>query len=124
MLAIGPWSVRAAQQSNGRAALEVYEQGELLDVTVASRLGTELLRGARSCVRVDGRTGFAWGRLPTGGALPAVTFADGRLKRVRHPARVVALAGEFWLAWAEGQCGHVLVEHATGAVERLRTRRI
>lgn len=123
----GPWSVRAApSHRRGRAALEVYEHGELLDVVVASTLGSGLLRGARRCVRGGQPTGFAWGRLPSDRSLPTVTFTGsrlGRLSGLRQPARVVTLAGEFWLAWVEGPCGGVAVQHGDGAVVRLRAGR-
>ncbi|MER5637336.1 hypothetical protein ABT095_10315 [Kitasatospora sp. NPDC002227] len=120
----GPWSVRLTHQRGARAALEVYEQGELLDVMVASALSPDLLRGARHCELSDGRSGFAWGRLTAAVGHPRVTFTTGRLKRLHLPTEVLPLAGEFWLAWAEGQCDGVQVELPTGAVERLRTRRI
>ncbi|MET9398744.1 hypothetical protein [Kitasatospora sp. NPDC002965] len=146
----GPWSVRSvrAGRSRGRTALEVYEYGELVDVLVASRLGAGLLRGAR-CWKVPNpggrggagrfagsgrrrvRHGLAWGRLPRGGAAPSVGFtaapAAGRLLRrpgrsapVVEVAEVVTVAGQLWLAWAEGVFGGVLVETADGAASERR----
>ncbi|MFE7562642.1 hypothetical protein [Kitasatospora sp. NPDC057500] len=126
---VGPWSVRGAPAGRGRrAALEVYEYGELVDVLVAARLGRGLLRGARAWSgtgaggRRRPRQGLAWGRLPQGGAVPAVGFTGGRpLRLPGRPApvvaagEVVAVAGEFWLAWAEGVFDGVLVEAAGGA---------
>ncbi|MFF2661553.1 hypothetical protein ACFVUH_29835 [Kitasatospora sp. NPDC058032] len=129
---VGPWSVRSVPAGRGRAALEVYEHGELVDVLVAARLGRGLLRGARAWTgagtgawtggRRRIRHGLAWGRLPRGGAAPAVGFTGGRLLRLPgRPAPVVAagevvtVAGEFWLAWAEGVFDGVLVEPAGGA---------
>ncbi|MFF7457308.1 hypothetical protein [Kitasatospora sp. NPDC008115] len=125
----GPWSVRGVPTGRGRrAALEVYEHGELVDVLVAARLGRGLLRGARAWSgtgaggRRRPRQGLAWGRLPQGGAVPAVGFTGGRALRLPgRPAPVVAagevvtVAGEFWLAWAEGVFDGVLVEAAGGA---------
>ncbi|MER5352822.1 hypothetical protein ABT093_21115 [Kitasatospora sp. NPDC002551] len=131
---VGPWSVRSVPAGRGRgcgrAALEVYEHGELVDVLVAARLRRGLLRGARAWAgpgagtggRRRTRHGLAWGRLPHGGAVPTVGFTGGRLLRLPgRPApvvavgEVVAVAGEFWLAWAEGVFDGVLVEAAGGA---------
>jgi len=119
----GPWSVRTTQPRRGRVALEVYEHGELLDVMVASTLSTALLRGARRCVRGGRPAGFAWGRLPADGSLPSVAFTGGWLSRSRRSARVVPLAGAFWLAWADGPCGGVLVRHGDEPPTRLRAGR-
>ncbi|WP_380285052.1 hypothetical protein [Kitasatospora purpeofusca] len=142
---VGPWSVRSVPAGRGRrAALEVYEHGELVDVLVAARLGRGLLRGARAWAgagagaggRRRARHGLAWGRLPHGGGAPAVGFTGGRLLRLPgRPSPVVAagevvtVAGEFWLAWAEGVFDGVLVETADGAgserspLTRVRTAR-
>ncbi|MFJ3788270.1 hypothetical protein [Kitasatospora sp. NPDC090091] len=128
----GPWSVRSARATRGRLALEVYEYGELADVLVATRLGLPLLRGARRCTLLGAResSALSWGRLPHGGAVPTVGFTGGRLRRPGRPGRIVAVpevvtvAGEFWLAWAEGRFDGVLVRHAGGcerqALERVR----
>ncbi|GAA2137133.1 hypothetical protein GCM10009760_17210 [Kitasatospora kazusensis] len=143
----GPWSVRSTPHRNGRATLEVYEHGELLDVMVTSALSSGLLRGARrgarNCAghragRCTGRcarhsaghparggqpVGFAWGRLPRNRVLPTVAFTGGRLSRRRQPARLFTLSGEFWLAWAEELCGGVLVGCGDESPLRLRTGR-
>ncbi|MFJ4090094.1 hypothetical protein ACIPYS_00790 [Kitasatospora sp. NPDC089913] len=131
--AAGPWSVRSvrAGRTRGRAALEVYEHDELVDVLVAARLAGGLLRGARAWAaagpggRRRPRHGLAWGRLPRGGAVPVVGFTGGRLLRlpgrpapVVHAAEVVTVGGEFWLAWGEGVFGGVLVEARGAAPER------
>ncbi len=111
---IGPWSVRTTGHRHRRAALEVYEHDELLDVVVLSRLSPQLLCGARRCV-TDGRAlGLAWGRLPADGRPPAVEFTGGRLRRLRRTARVVAVQGAFWLAWAEGGFSGVEVGRGGG----------
>ncbi|MGV9264358.1 hypothetical protein ACWDRR_06820 [Kitasatospora sp. NPDC003701] len=119
---LGPWSVRSVPASRGRAALEVYEHDELLDVVVAARLAPQVLRGARRCPNPGTRRSFglAWGRLPQGGPAPVVGFTAGRLRRAGRPALVVerpdvvTVAGEFWLAWAQGPFDGVLVEHPAG----------
>ncbi|MFB7619564.1 hypothetical protein [Kitasatospora sp. NPDC056181] len=124
----GPWAVRSARATRGRAALEVYEHGELLDVLVAARLTPHLLRGARRCAVPGsrGRYGLAWGRLAQDGAAPAVRFTGGwlgRAGRVTGSPEVVTVAGEFWLAWAHGRFDGVLVEHA-GGCERQSLARV
>ncbi|MEV0531798.1 hypothetical protein [Kitasatospora sp. NPDC050463] len=128
----GPWSVRGVPASRGRAALEVYEHGELLDVVVAARLAPQVLRGARRCPTPGtwGSFGLAWGRLPQDGPAPVVAFTAGRLRRAGRAAAVVerpdvlTVAGEFWLAWAQGPFDGVLVEHHAGRerqpLERVR----
>ncbi|MFJ4791842.1 hypothetical protein [Kitasatospora purpeofusca] len=131
--AAGPWSVRSvrAGRSRGRAALEIYEHDELVDVLVATRLTGGLLRGARAWAaagagrRRSSRLGLAWGRLPDGGAVPVVGFTGGRLLRlpgrpapVVRAAEVVTVGGEFWLAWGEGVFDGVLVEAGGAAPER------
>ncbi|MFE2720934.1 hypothetical protein [Kitasatospora sp. NPDC059327] len=128
---VGPWSLKGVRASRGRAALEVYEYGELLDVVVAARLAPRVLRGARRSPAPDapGCYGLAWGRLPQGGPAPVVGFTAGRLRRAGRPARVVEIpdvvtvAGEFWLAWARGSFDGVLVEHPAGP-ERQPLRRV
>jgi hypothetical protein len=107
-----------------RAALEVYEHGELLDVVVVSRLSPQVLRGARRSTCGGRDLALAWGRRPAEGPLPVVEFAGPRrtLRRVWVPAPAVAVSGEFWLAWAEGPFRTVRVQDAPGGcpAERLR----
>ncbi|MFD7828745.1 hypothetical protein [Kitasatospora sp. NPDC059803] len=149
----GPWSVRSLVGRRGRAALEVYQDGELADVLVAARLTPQLLRGARrSPAGGRARHVLAWGRLAADGSAPAVAFTARRLAgpfrsgrslwsvrslwpagpfRFERPAvgaEVVAVAGRFWLAWAEGPYTGVLVRHPGGdtterqPLERVRRR--
>ncbi|MFD0277060.1 hypothetical protein ACFVHB_24565 [Kitasatospora sp. NPDC127111] len=117
----GPWSVRSARATRGRAALEVYEYGELVDVLVAARLAAELLGGARRCAgagRAAHGSGLAWGRLPVDGA-PVVRFTRGwAAGRALATPELVTVAGEFWLAWAAGRFTGVRVEHAGRCVRR------
>ncbi|WP_406198370.1 hypothetical protein OH807_14210 [Kitasatospora sp. NBC_01560] len=128
----GPWTVRKARATGGRAALEVYEDGELVDVLVAARLAPQLLRGGRrgsaggtgagACA--DARYGLAWGRLPQDGAVPAVRFTSGwPAGRAGQASELVTVDGEFWLAWASGRFTGVLVEHA-GRCERRPLARV
>ncbi|MER6302613.1 hypothetical protein ABT247_24080 [Kitasatospora sp. NPDC001539] len=126
----GPWSVRSvAGSGRGRAALELYQHGELADVLVAARLVPQLVRGARRSPAAGGRSHvLVWGRLPLDGAVPSVVFTGGRrlFRTVRTaPAEVVTVAGCFWLAWAHGPFDAVVVEHpAGGRAERLPLRRV
>lgn len=126
----GPWSVRSVGSGRGRAALELYQHGELADVLVAARLTPQLVRGARRSPAAGNRSHvLAWGRLPADGAAPSVVFTGGRrlfrTVRAAAAAEVVTVAGSFWLAWAEGPFDAVLVEHpAGGPVERLPLQRV
>ncbi|MBV6695933.1 hypothetical protein [Kitasatospora aureofaciens] len=130
---VGPWSVRSVGAGRGRAALEVYEHGELADVLVAARLTPQLLRGGRRSA-AGGRAYqvLAWGRLAADGTAPAVAFTGGgwlrgvlRGARAAVAAEVVTVGGRFWLAWAEGPFDGVVVEHpAAGGVERLTLERV
>ncbi|MFF2149325.1 hypothetical protein [Kitasatospora sp. NPDC058190] len=129
----GPWSVRSVGSGRGRAALELYQYGELADVLVAARLTPQLVRGARRSPSAGNRShAFAWGRLPADGAAPSVLFTGGRRLfrtarsfRTASAAQVVTVAGCFWLAWAEGPFDAVLVEcPAGGPAERLPLERV
>ncbi|WP_199881903.1 hypothetical protein [Streptomyces sp. CB03911] len=122
-----PWSVRDAggRRKGRRAALEVYEYGELLDVVVASRLSPQLLRGARRGSRGGRDLALAWGRRSAEGPLPVVEFTGVRRplrRRTWVPVPAVAVSGEFWLARAEGPFRTVRVRDASGdcPAERLR----
>ncbi|MFC9326630.1 hypothetical protein [Kitasatospora sp. NPDC057015] len=128
----GPWAVRRSGggggHRRGRAALEVYEHGELLDVLVASRLAPRLLRGARRSTGGGRPLALAWGRLPARGPLPVVEFTGGRLplrRRARAVAPAVPVSGAFWLAWVEGPFTTVRLRDSTGDApdERLRLAR-
>ncbi|MER7755738.1 hypothetical protein [Kitasatospora sp. NPDC097643] len=138
----GPWSVRVLASGRRRAALEVYQHGELADVLVAARLTPQLLRGARRSPAA-GRAShvLAWGRLAADGSAPSVAFTTGRpawlprfgraavAGRTAVAAEVVPVAGQFWLAWAEGPFAAVLVRHPGGdmterqPLERVRAQR-
>ncbi|MGW2375887.1 MULTISPECIES: hypothetical protein [Kitasatospora] len=124
----GPWSVRSVGSGRGRAALELYQHGELADVLVAARLAPQLVRGARRSPSAGrGSHVLAWGRLPADAAVPSVVFTGRRLFRTVRAAaaEVVTVAGLFWLAWAEGPFDAVLVEHpSAGPAERLALQRV
>ncbi|MGW1178564.1 hypothetical protein ACWD4P_33145 [Kitasatospora sp. NPDC002543] len=123
----GPWSLRSVVSGRGRAALELYQYGELTDVLVAARLTPHLLRGARHCPTAGrSRHVLAWGRLAADGTVPSVVFTGRRrFRRARSTAETVTVAGRFWVAWAEGPFDAVRVEHPAGGVaERLPLERV
>ncbi|MEY9965291.1 hypothetical protein ABIA33_003333 [Streptacidiphilus sp. MAP12-16] len=115
-----PWSVRFAQSTRGRVALEVYNAGLLLDVLVAQPLTADVLRGARRTGRIGRPSVLAWGHLPPDGAPPEVTFTQRH--RAALPATAVATAGGFWIAVAEGCYDRVTATGQDGTSERLRVR--
>ncbi|MFJ8475869.1 hypothetical protein [Kitasatospora sp. NPDC094011] len=126
----GPWSVRSVGSGRGRAALELYQHGELADVLVAARLTPQLVRGARRSPSAGrGAHVLAWGRLPADGTAPSVVFTGGRrlfrTVRAAAAAEVVTVAEQFWLACAEGPYDTVLVVPRPGRpVERLTLQRV
>jgi hypothetical protein len=105
-----PWTVRFATATRGRAALELYEDGTLLDVLVDRTLAPTPLRGARRTPRHT----LAWGHLPPDGGLPLVGFHRGARHRVHLPAFPAAA---FWLATAPGSFTRITL---AGSTERLR----
>ena len=108
-----PWSLRLARGSGSRPALEIYEDGTLLDVIVPSPLAPRLLRGARRSVRGGRRRSLAWGRLPADGPGPdgavTVLFSRGRLRRGSYAALVTGIGTWFWVAVADGWFDRVSV---------------
>ena len=124
-----PWSVRQARGSGGQPALEIYEDDDLIGVTVANAVAPQLLRGAR-CVSRAGQTfSLAWGRLPADGSAMTVRFSTGRrlgLTRRRQDAGAIRpdrteLAGWCWLAASTGQFDTVKVAtRATSELLRFR----
>jgi hypothetical protein len=112
-----PWSVRFAQGTRGRRALEIYNNGLLLDVMVESTLAPHLLRGARRGAREGRRSVLAWGHVPLGEEPPKVV-----LGRTGTEVEAIAAAGGFWLALAEGDADRVTAHSADGTVEQLRVR--
>jgi hypothetical protein len=130
-----PWSMRPAAASGGRAALEMYDAGTLVDVMVARSLAPRILRGARSAVWAGQPRTVAWGCLPADGAglpwdgagLPAdgtglsVTFARGHVRPRVRAIEVTGIIGYFWIALADGRFDSVAVTHL-GTRERCRMR--
>jgi hypothetical protein len=98
----GQWSFRVAGAHSGCPALELYEAGVLLDVVTATPVAPVLLRGGRALCTGDGPRAFAWGRMRPPGAVPAVEFSRGRLRReVRH-ATAINVTSWCWIAAADG----------------------
>jgi hypothetical protein len=110
-----PWSVRLGRASEGRAALEVYDAGSLIDIVVATRVTPKILRGARR----GPRSAVAWGRLPADAGSLTVLFSRGRRRRDPHVAEVIAVGGFCWLAVAPGLFDGVTVNQG----EYLRIRK-
>jgi hypothetical protein len=104
-----PWSLRLARGTRGRPALEVYENGTLLDVMVATPLAAEVLRGARRARRGGRYRALAWGRLLPDGAAVSVTFRRGRIRTASSAAAVTEIGTRFWIAAADGQFGWVSI---------------
>ncbi|MEV4561658.1 hypothetical protein AB0K51_32400 [Kitasatospora sp. NPDC049285] len=119
---VGPWSVRL--RTGRRAAMEVYEHGELLDVVVESGLSRALLRGARRS-RGGGPepTACAWGRLPSCGAAPTVGFLGGGLRRRAETTAEVRSSGPFWFASATGRFRWVRAQPAACCAEHVELGR-
>jgi hypothetical protein len=119
-LADSPWSVRFARGTRGRVALEVYNNGLLLDVLVARPLAADVLRGARRGERDGQPSVLAWGHLPPDGAPPDVVLS--RRRGTPEAAGAVTAAGAFWVALSRGCFDRVGVTRADGRVEQLRVR--
>lgn len=113
-----PWSVRFARGTRGRRALEVYNNGLLLDVMVETGLATHLLRGARRGARDGRHSVLAWGHVCPDGTPPALTL--GRAGASWPGA--ITTPGGFWLALAEGDADRVTAHSTDGTVTRLRVR--
>jgi hypothetical protein len=104
-----PWSTRAAAGPDGRAALEIYESGLLIDVMVARSLGQQILRGTRAA-RWPGRSGtVAWGCLPANGDIPAVVFTRRHGRPPIDAAEPVVVGAFFWFALADKRFASVTV---------------
>ncbi len=116
-----PWSMRPAAASGGRAALEMYDAGTLVDVMVARSLAPRILRGARSAVWAGQPRAVAWGCLPADGAGLSVTFARGHVRPRVRAIEVTGIIGYFWIALADGRFDSVAVTHL-GTRERCRMR--
>lgn len=120
--AFGPWTVRGSARPGRRATLEIYENGELLDILVTSTLATGVLRGVRRRPGEGHPGAFAWGRLCADGSPPAVAFTRGPFARHRLPAGVTTVLGAFWLAWSPGPATGIVCGTGDGPPVRLRAR--
>jgi len=117
-----PWSLRLARGTGGRPALEVYENGTLLDVMVATPVAAEVLRGARRASRDRRYRALAWGRLLSDGASVTVTFRRGRVRTASSAAAVTEVGTWFWVAATDGYFSRVSVGYGSGAMARPGTR--
>jgi len=108
-LAGTPWSTRAAAGSDGRAALEIYEAGLLVDVMVAQSLAPAILRGTRAASWPGRSATVAWGCRAANGSLPVVVFTRRRGRPLVDAAEPVSIGGSFWIALADGPFASVTV---------------
>lgn len=104
-----PWSMRLADGSGGRPALEIHAGGSLIDVIVAAAsLASQLLRGACTMTVARHPHAIAWGCLPTARSeLPSVEFIRGRIRRRAQLVEAESVAGRFWFADADGRFSQV-----------------
>ncbi|RAG86075.1 hypothetical protein DN069_08680 [Streptacidiphilus pinicola] len=113
-----PWSVRFARGTRDRRALEVYNNGLLLDVMVETALATQLLRGARRGCRDGRHSVLAWGHVCADGTAPSLT-----LGRAGTPLLgAITTPGGFWLALTDGDADRVLAHAPDGTHAKLRVR--
>ena len=104
-----PWSMRLANGSGGRPALEIHAGGSLIDVMVASSRASQLLRGACTMVVARHPRAVAWGCLPTARSeLLSVEFIRGRIRRRAQLEEAESVAGWFWFADADGRFSQVV----------------
>ena len=104
-----PWSMRLANGSGGRPALEIHAGGSLIDVMVASSPASQLLRGACTMTVARHPHAIAWGCLPTARSeLPSVEFIRGRIRHRAQPVEAESVAGWFWFADAGGRFSQVV----------------
>ena len=107
-----PWSTRTAAGSAGRAALELYRGGTLIDVMVASSFAPLMLRGARRVARHGLMFCIAWGCLPADGAV-RVEFRTSRLRAAGRGGQrglavpAMTVCDHFWIAMATGRFNRV-----------------
>jgi hypothetical protein len=104
-----PWSIRLAGARSARPALELYEDGVLLDVVSSTPVAPQLVRGARTATQNGCQRVIAWGRLPPAGPDVAVEFCRGAIRCHCLPAAVIKIYGWCWLAVAEGQFDKAIV---------------
>lgn len=104
-----PWSMRLANGSGGRPALEIHAGGSLIDVLVASSRASQLLRGACTMTVARHPRAIAWGCLPPArSALPPVEFIRGRIRHWERLEEAESVAGWFWFANADGPFSQVV----------------
>jgi hypothetical protein len=110
-LAGTPWSVRRTRGPGTRVALELYEEGRLADIIVATPVAAQILRGARRSRR-DGQVfGLAWGCLPADGQAVSVAFTRNWPHRATLRAEVAEAAGVAWFAVTVGRFATVSAVH-------------
>lgn len=115
-------ALRIAPGTRGRTALEVHDQGELVDVSVATDIAHSVVRGAwRTSWDEKVAWSVAWGQLPPGVDRVEVRF---RRRGRTETARKVDVLGRYWAAEVPGRYRKVIVS-GSGVVRtatKMRTR--
>lgn len=119
-LPVSGWTVRVGRGAADRAALEVYEDGRMADVCVATPVSVSVLRGARRNARGGAPWALAWGQLPAGVSSVTARFT-GRNGNAR-PVPAVLVENTYWVAETPGEFTGVTV-HAGPAIVSARLRR-
>jgi hypothetical protein len=110
-LPVSGFRVVVVNQSNGRVAVEVYDNdGQFVDVVSASQLGGAQIRGA---VQGAGWT-LAFGQSPGSATGPLVRFRNHPVLGGRGTNVDPALVGRFWIAETPGRYNHVELTDRTG----------
>ncbi|WP_405974475.1 hypothetical protein OG496_41070 [Streptomyces sp. NBC_00988] len=115
-----PWSVRLGQAVSGRAALEVYVDGALVDVVVPTPMVSGTLRGACSSKGADRRwLTLAWGVFEGSQiAPPVVLFRRRRIcGTVYRSGHTFSFGRRFWLSAADGRYTSVAATRSDGETE-------
>jgi hypothetical protein len=114
-----PWTLRLAGAGRDRAAVEIYENGELIDVVTGTPVARLYLRGARAGSGPAGPCALAWGRTPAAGGPPVISFRGRGWRSPAVQASPFLVAGWLWVALAEGPASAVTVTVA-GVAYRCR----
>jgi hypothetical protein len=120
-LPVSGFRVVVVNQTNGRVAVEVYnDDDQFVDVVSASPLGGAQIRVA---IHGPGWT-LAFGQASGSATSPLVRFLNRAVLGGRGTTVDPALVGRFWIAETPGRYNHVeLADRAGGRLGRSRTVR-
>lgn len=116
------WRLRAADGQGTRPALEIYADGVLVDVLVATPLSLSVLGGGCRAARRGREQAVAWGRMTAAGP-PVTEFRSSGPRGRRQPGAATSAGRWFWVAVADGAFTSVTASYPGGA-QRRRLRRI